>query len=231
MPNKLVITPGEAAALIPDGASILVGGFLGCGQARSIICALAKTKKKNFTLIGNDMGREVGPGGETYYGVSELIHNRQVRRVIATHVGMTPEVGQQANEGTLEIDLLPQGSLAEMIRAGGAGLGGVLTPVGVGTLVEDSRLTDRKLMVDGREYLLMKAIRADIALLGGYQCDTSGNIWYKGTMRNFNVPMATAAELVIAETEYLVEMGTIEPEHVMTPGILVDYIVEGGAVQ
>jgi len=118
-----------------------------------------------------------------------------------------------------------------MIRAGGAGLGGILTPVGVGTVVEESPLTDRKLSIDGRDYLLMKALKADVALLGGYKTDMAGNVWYKGTMRNFNVPMAGAAELVIVETEQLVNIGEIQPEDVMTMGILVDYIVEGGAAQ
>ncbi len=227
MPKKPIITAREAAALIPDGAMIMAGGFLACGQAHAIVEELVKSGKGNFTLIANDMGREVGPKGENHYGIAALIHNRQVRRIISTHVGMTPEVGQQANEGFLEVDLVPQGSLAEMIRAGGAGLGGVLTPVGVGTIVEQSPLVDRKITVDGKEYLLMKAIRADVALLGAYRVDMAGNAWYKGTMRNFNVPMATAADTVIAEAEHLVEVGEIEAENVMTPGILVDYIVKG----
>lgn len=227
MANKPILTAEEAAALIPDGAVIMAGGFLACGQAHSIVEELSKSSKGNFTLIANDMGRQTGPMGESYYGIAALIHNRQVRRIISTHVGMTPEVGQQANEGTLEVDLVPQGSLAEMIRAGGAGLGGILTPVGVGTIVENSPLAERKISIDNKEYLLMKALRADVALLGGYRVDKSGNVWYKGTMRNFNVPMATAADLVIAETEYLVETGEIEPENVMTPGILVNYIVKG----
>ena len=229
MPKKPVISAEEAAALIPSGATILVGGFLGCGQAHTVITELVKSGKSGFTLIGNDMSREIGPSGESYYGVAALIHNHQVRKVIATHVGMSPEVGQQANDGSLEVYLLPQGSLAEMIRAGGAGLGGILTPVGVGTVVENSPFVDRKITISGKEYLLMKALHADVALLGGYRTDTSGNIWYKGTMRNFNVPMATAADLVIAETEHLVQIGEIEPENVMTPGILVDYIVRGSA--
>lgn len=227
MAKKPIITAKEAAALVPDGAVIMAGGFLACGQAHAIVEELAKSGKGNFTLIANDMGRETGPNGEPFYGIASLIHNRQVKRVISTHVGMTPEVSQQANEGALEIDLVPQGSLAEMIRAGGAGLGGVLTPVGVGTIVENSPLAERKMTVGGKEYLLMKPIHADVALLGGYLVDRAGNVWYKGTMRNFNVPMATAADLVIAEAEYLVEVGEIEPENVMTPGILVDYIVKG----
>ena len=150
-----------------------------------------------------------------------------VKRVIATHVGMTPEVGQQHTEGTLEVNLIPQGTMAECIRAGGAGLGGVLTPVGIDTLVEESPLCLGRQTVEGKDYLLMKPIHADFALLGTYECDEFGNCWYKGTMRNFNVVMATAADTVIAECEHLVPVGTIAPENIHTYGMCVDYIVEG----
>ena len=135
MAKKPVITAKEAAAMIPDGATIMCGGFLACGQARAIVKELVARGTKDLTLIANDMARAVGPKGEEFFGIAELIHNHQVKRVIATHVGMTPEVGQQNTEGTLEVNLLPQGTLAECIRAGGAGLGGVLTPVGIDTLV------------------------------------------------------------------------------------------------
>ena len=136
MAKKPVITAKEAAAMIPNGATIMCGGFLACGQARAIVKELVALGTKDLTLIANDMGRAVGPKGEEFFGIAELIHNHQVKRVIATHVGMTPEVGQQNTEGTLEVNLLPQGTLAECVRAGGAGLGGVLTPVGIDTLVE-----------------------------------------------------------------------------------------------
>ena len=173
------------------------------------------------------MGRATGPSGEEFFGIAELIHNHQVKRVIATHVGMTPEVGQQHTEGTLEVNLIPQGTMAECIRAGGAGLGGVLTPVGIDTLVEESPLCLGRQTVEGKDYLLMKPIHADFALLGTYECDEFGNCWYKGTMRNFNVVMATAADTVIAECEHLVPVGTIAPENIHTYGMCVDYIVEG----
>lgn len=140
---------------------------------------------------------------------------------------MTPEVGQQNTEGTLEVNLLPQGTLAECIRAGGAGLGGVLTPVGIDTLVEDSPFCLGRQTIDGKDYLLMQPIHADFALLGAYKCDEFGNCWYKGTMRNFNVVMATAADTVIAECEYIVPVGDFEPENIHTYGMCVDYIVEG----
>ena len=227
MAKKPVITAKEAAAMIPEGATIMCGGFLACGQARAIVKELVASGKGGFTLIGNDMARAVGPKGEEFYGIAELIHNKQVKRVIATHVGMSPEVGEQSAAGTLEVNLIPQGTLAEMIRAGGAGLGGVLTPTGVDTLVEESPFCLGKQEINGKQYLLMAPIRADVALLGTYKCDEAGNCWYKGTMRNFNPVMATAADLVIAETEYVVPVGEIEPENIHTYGICVDYIVEG----
>ena len=227
MAKKPVITAKEAAAMIPEGATIMCGGFLACGQARAIVKELVASGKGGFTLIANDMARAVGPKGEEFYGIAELIHNKQVKRVISTHVGMTPEVGEQSAAGTLEVNLIPQGTLAEMIRAGGAGLGGVLTPTGVDTLVEESPFCLGKQEINGKKYLLMAPIRADIALLGTYKCDEAGNCWYKGTMRNFNPVMATAADLVIAETEYVVPVGEIEPENIHTYGICVDYIVEG----
>ena len=227
MAKKPVITAKEAAAMIPEGATIMCGGFLACGQARAIVKELVASGKGGFTLIANDMARAVGPMGEEFYGIAELIHNNQVKRVIATHVGMTPEVGEKNAAGELEVFLLPQGTLAECIRADGAGLGGVLTPTGVDTLVEDSPFCLGKQNINGKDYLLMAPIHADVALLGTYKCDESGNCWYKGTMRNFNTVMATAADLVIAETEYVVPVGEIEPENVHTPGICVNYIVEG----
>ena len=218
----------EAVALIPDGASIMVGGFMGCGNAHKIIDALSKSGKGNFTLICNDGSMPGGPLGEDYYGVAKLIHNGQVTHLIATHVGLNPEVAARMNDGSMKVDLIPQGSLAEMIRAGGAGLGGVLTPTGVGTIVEDSPFCLGKQTIDGRDYLLMKPIRADFALINGYLVDKFGNIWYKGTTRNFNIVMATAADVVIAEADNVVEIGDIQPENVVTSGAFVNYIVDGG---
>ena len=222
------VTVEEAVALIPDGATIMVGGFMGCGNAHKIIDALSKSGKGNFTLISNDGSMPGGPLGEDYYGIAKLIHNKQVKHLIATHVGLNPEVAQQMNEGTMKVDLIPQGSLAEMIRANGAGLGGVLTPTGVGTIVEDSPFCLGKQTIDGKEYLLMKPIRADFALINGHIVDKFGNVWYKGTTRNFNIVMATAADVVIAEADNVVEIGDIEPENVVTSGAFVNYIVDGG---
>ncbi|BDE89218.1 Acetate CoA-transferase subunit alpha [uncultured Flavonifractor sp.] len=223
-----IISVEEAVAMIPDGATIMFGGFLGCGSAHKIIDALSKSGKSGFTIIGNDCGMATGPDGDLY-GMAKLVHNKQVKRVIATHVGMTPDVAtQNMVDKTLEVNLIPQGSLAEMIRAGGAGLGGVLTPTGVGTIVEDSPLCLGKQTIDGKEYLLMKPLHADFALVNAYKIDKAGNMWYKGTTRNFNVVAATAADVVIAEADNLVEIGAIEPENVVTPGAYIKYIVDGG---
>ena len=219
----------EAVKLIPDGATVMFGGFMGCGNAHRFIDALSKSGVKDLTYIGNDGVCPGGPIGEEYYGAAKLIHNKQVSRMIASHVGLNPEVAQQSMvDGTLEVTLIPQGSLAEMIRAGGAGLGGVLTPTGVGTIIEESPLCLGKQTIEGKDYLLMKPLHADFAVIGGAKIDRYGNVWYKGSSQNFNIVMATAADVVIAEAEEIVEIGDIAPEDVRTPGIFVDYVVEGG---
>lgn len=220
----------KAVDMIPDGASIMVGGFMGCGNPHKIIDALSKSGKRNLKLICNDGAQPGGPMGEAFYGVAKLIHNHQISHLVATHVGLNPEVGQQMNAGSMKVDLIPQGSFAEMIRAGGAGLGGVLTPTGVGTIIEDYKDYVHSVQdIDGKKYLLMKPIRADFALISGYKVDKNGNVWYKGSTCNFGLVMATAAEKVIVEADNIVEVGEIEPENVRTSGIFVDYIVDGGA--
>ena len=219
----------DAVNLIPDGASVMFGGFMGCGNAHRVIDALSKCGVKDLTMIGNDASMPGGPLGEEQYGVAKLIHNHQVKKLITSHVGLNPDVATQSmQEGTLEVILVPQGSLVEMIRAGGSGLGGVLTPTGVGTIVEDNPLCLGKQVIDNRNFLLMAPIHADFAIISGYQVDKAGNVWYKGGTSNLNIVMATAADVVIAEAEQLVEIGDIAPENVRTPGLLVDYIVEGG---
>lgn len=221
----------RAAELVPAGATVMVGGFMGCGNPHGILRELAALGTGDLTIICNDASMPNGPDGEDHYGVAKLIHNRQVKKLIASHVGLNPEVAEQINDKTLEVVLIPQGSMVEMIRAGGAGLGGVLTPTGLGTIVEEAEHVHSIVNVDGRDYLLERPLRADVALLSGYRIDRKGNIWYKGTTRNFNQVMATAADHVIAEAEHLVEVGEIEAENVMTPGILVDYLAWGGASQ
>lgn len=219
----------EAVKLIPDGASVMFGGFMGCGSAHRFIDALSKSGVKDLTMICNDASMPGGPLGEEFYGVAKLIHNKQIKKLIATHVGLNPEVATQSMiDGTLEVILVPQGSLAEMIRAGGAGLGGVLTRAGVGTVVEENPLCLGKQNVNGRDYLLMAPVHADFAVIAGAKIDKAGNVWYRGTTSNFNIVMATAADTVIAEAEQIVEKGEIEPENVRTFGVFVDYVVEGG---
>ncbi len=218
----------EAIAQIPDGASIMFGGFMGCGSAHKVIDALSKSGKGNFTAICNDGSMAGGPLGEDYYAIAKLIHNGQIKHLIASHVGLNPEVAARMNDGSMKVDLIPQGSLAEMIRAGGAGLGGVLTPTGVATLVEESDFCHGKQEVDGKEYLLMRPLHADVSIICGRKIDKAGNVWYRGTTANFNLPMATAADLVIAEADEVVEVGTFEPENVHTYGVFVDYVVDGG---
>lgn len=223
------IVMGETLGLIRDGMTVMVGGFMGCGNAHGIIEELANSGVKNLTLISNDASMPNGPDGGEYYGIAKLIHNRQAKKLIATHVGLNPEVAEQMNAGTLEVSLVPQGSMVEMIRAGGAGLGGILTPTGLGTIVEESEFTHSSMEIDGKQYLTQRPLRADVAIISGHKVDYAGNVWYKGTTRNFNQVMATAADCVIVEADHLVKNGVIEPENVMTPGILVDYIVKGGA--
>ena len=219
----------EAVKLIPDGATVMFGGFMGCGSAHKFIDALSKSGVKDLTMICNDGSMPGGPLGEDYYGVAKLIHNKQVKKLITSHVGLNPEVAQQnMQDGSLEVVLVPQGSLAEMIRAGGAGLGGVLTPTGVGTVVEESPLCLGKQTIHDKDYLLMAPLHADFAVISGYKIDKAGNVWYKGTTMNHSIVMATAADTVIAEAEQVVEVGAIAPEDVRTPGVFVDYVVEGG---
>ncbi len=219
----------EAVKLIPDGATVMFGGFMGCGNAHRFVDALSKSGVKDLTMICNDASFAGGPMGEEFYGVAKLVHNHQIKKLIATHVGLNPEVATQSmQEGTLEVVLLPQGSFAEMIRAHGAGLGGVLTPTGVGTIIEDSPYCLGKQNIQGRDYLLMAPLKADFAVIAGAKIDKAGNVWYKGDTSNFNIVMATAGATVIAEAEEIVELGDIAPEDVRTPGVFVDYVVEGG---
>ncbi|MDR0653446.1 MAG: CoA transferase subunit A [Synergistaceae bacterium] len=222
-----IITNKQAAEMIPAGARIMIGGFMGCGNPHGILAELAELMTRELTVIANDASKPDGPDGSGYYGIAKLIHNKQVKKLIASHVGSNPEVAQQLNDGTLEVELIPQGSLAEMIRAGGMGLGGILTPTGLGTVVEEAGHVHSVVDVDGRKFLLERPVRADYALIGAHTADRAGNLWYKGTTRNFCEVMAMAADTVLAEVERVVEIGEIVPENVVTPGILVDYLCRG----
>jgi len=208
------ISISEAAAMIKDGSTIMIGGFLGAGSANKIIEEMVKQGKKDLTVICNDTSY-------VEFGSGYLVANNCVKKVIASHIGTNPVTGEKMISGEMEVQLIPQGTLAEQIRCGGAGIGGFLTTTGLGTIVEEGK---QKLTVDGKEYLLEKPIRADVALLGASVCDKFGNLVYRGTSQNFNPLMATAADLVIAEVKEEVE--EIAPENVKTPYLFVDYIVK-----
>lgn len=215
--NK-VISFEEAVNYIEDGMTIMVGGFLGCGNPHRLIDGLVEKGTKDLTLICND-------SSFPDIGVGKLVVNKQIKKLIASHIGTNRETGKQMNSGEMEVDLIPQGTLAEQVRAGGTGLGGFLTPVGIGTVIEEGK---EKMEIDGKSYLLELPIRADLALIAGESVDKFGNIVYFGATRNFNQLMAPAADLVIVEAEEVLEVGDIDPNDVDTPGIFVDYIVNGG---
>lgn len=219
-----IISIEEAIDHIKDGMTVMIGGFLSCGTPIKIVDALAKKGVKDLTIIANDTGF----AADTDFakaGIGTLVVNKQVKKLIASHVGTNRETGNQMNSGEMEVNLVPQGTLAEQIRAGGAGLGGFLTPTGLGTVIEEGK---RKIEVDGEEYLLELPLKADVALVLGHTVDKAGNIVYNGATRNFNTLIATAADLVIVEAENIVEVGEIDQNHVVTPGLFVDYIVDGG---
>lgn len=198
-----------------DGMTIMFGGFMGVGTPAGLVDALLRSGVERLTLIGNDTAFP-----ET--GVGPLVVSGQVERVIVSHIGTNPETGRRMLAGEIAVELVPQGTLIERIRCGGAGLGGVLTPTGVGTSVEAGK---SKHVVDGREYLIELPLRADLALIGARRADRSGNLVYERAARNFNPVIAFAADRVIAEVDELVELGAIDPDHVMTPGALVDHIL------
>jgi len=197
-----------------DGMSIMVGGFMAVGTPELLIDEIVRLNIKDLTIICND-------AGFVDLGVGKLIANNQVKKLIASHIGLNPEAGRLMSEGLMECDLVPQGTLAEQIRAGGAGLGGFLTPTGLGTIVEDGK---QLITVNKKDYLLELPLRADLALLYGTTVDKYGNTNYTKTTRNFNPVMATATDKVIVQARHMVE--SIDPDNVMTPHIFVDYVVK-----
>ena len=207
----------QAGGIVKDGMTVMIGGFMCNGTPEILIDALIAKGTTGLTVIAND-------AGTSDTGIGKLIAAGAVRKLIATHIGLNPLAGQLMNAGKLEVLLVPQGTLIEQIRAGGAGLGGVLTPTGFGTeVVQGKRIVN----INGKDFLLEEPIRADVALIRGSVVDESGNIFYKGTTRNFNPVMATAADIVIAAAEEIVQPGEICPENIVTPGIFVDYITGG----
>lgn len=206
----------EALVNIEDGMEIMIGGFMAIGTPENIIDGIVDKEIKDLTVIANDTA-------EPDEGIGKLIVNRQIKKVVATHIGLNPETGKQMNNEEIEVELIPQGTLAEQIRAAGAGLGGFLTPTGIGTVVEEGK---EKKTINGKDYLLELPITADVALIKAWKADKKGNLVYRKSARNFNPVMATAADLVIVEVENLVEIGEIDPDDVMTPAAFVDIMVE-----
>ena len=211
-----VVKIDEIKDELKDGQSIMFGGFLECGGPDQLIDVLHEIDIKDITLIANDTGFPEKSLGS-------LIVEKRVKKVIASHVGTNPQTGNQMNNEEIDVELVPQGTLAERIRSKGAGLGGILTPTGVGTVVEDDK---EKIEVDGQDYLLEKPLGADVALVKAWKADESGNLIYRYSARNFNPLIAMAADLVIVEAEEIVPAGELEPNEVMTPGIFVDHVVD-----
>lgn len=205
----------EAVALIPDGAVLMIGGFMGVGSPHKLIDELVRQGKKDLTVIANDTARKG-------VDIGKLIAAGAVKKLVASHIGLNPETQQQMIEGKLDVELVPQGTLAERIRSGGVGLGGVLTPTGVGTVVADGKQT---LEIDGATYLVEKPLKADFALVAAWRADYYGNLQYELTARNFNPAMALAAATVIAEANEIVPVGMIPPDQVETVAVIVDHLV------
>src|SRR5262245_55208190 len=215
--NKVVSSAEEAVALVPDGATILMGGFGLCGIPENLIKALHAKGTKGLTVISNNAGVDD-------FGIGVLLKSRQVRKMISTYVGENKEFERQFLTGEIEVELVPQGTFSERIRAGGAGIGGFFTPTAYGTIVAEGKETR---VIDGKPYVLEEPLRADFAFVRAWKGDRIGNLVYRRTARNFNPVMATAANVTIAEVEHLVEPGEIDPDHVVTPGIFVKHVVRG----
>jgi acetate CoA/acetoacetate CoA-transferase alpha subunit len=209
------IRAANAVEAIPQGSTLMIGGFMGVGSPVRLIDELVRQGKGDLTIIANDTAR---PG----VAIGKLIVARLVRKIITSHIGTNPETQRQMLAGELEVELVPQGTLAERIRAGGHGLGGVLTPTGVGTTVEQGK---RTLEIDGRIFLLEKPLRAEFALVNARRADHIGNLAYAMTARNFNPLIAMAADVVFAESQEIVPVGVLAPDDVMTPAVLVDFLI------
>src|SRR3984957_11036449 len=212
------VSAEEAVAMIPNGASVMVGGFMGVGTPERLLDELVRQRRSGLSIICND---PAVPGK----GVGKLFDAALVSSLIGSHIGLNPKVQQQMMANKIAVDLIPQGTLAERIRAGGSGLGGVLTPTGVGTTVSEGK---RQIEINGKQFLLETALRAEFALIHAFLADYSGNLSYALTARNFNPIMAMAAETVIVTAEHIVPVGVIAPDHVMTPAPLVDYLIANG---
>jgi 3-oxoacid CoA-transferase subunit A len=215
--NKVISGAREAVERIPDGAVILMGGFGLCGIPENLIAALREKGTRDLIVVSNNAGVDD-------FGIGILLQTRQVKKMVSTYVGENDTFERQFISGELEVELVPQGTFAERLRAGGAGIPAFYTPTGVGTPVAEGKEVRT---FDGREYLLERAIRGDFAFVKAWKGDRSGNLIYRKTARNFNPMIATAADYTIAEVEHLVEPGDLDPDAVVTPGIYVDAIFQG----
>lgn len=215
--NKVYASPLEVIQDIPDGATLAVGGFGLCGIPENLIAALVKRGVKNLTVISNNAGVDD-------FGLGLLLRTRQIKKMISTYVGENKTFEQQFLDGSLEVELVPQGTFAERLRAAGAGIPAFFTPTGVGTVVAEGKETR---VFGGREYVMERALKADFALVKAYRADRSGNLIYAKTARNFNPVIATCAPITIAEVEEIVDVGQIDPDHVHTPGIFVQRLIRG----
>lgn len=214
---KKLISLDEAAKLIKSDSTLMIGGFLKCGAPKKIIDKMLDLGITNLTLIANDTSFPDNEKGK-------LVVNKRLKKAIVSHIGTNPETGRQMNSGELDVQLVPQGTLAEIIRAGGAGLGGILTPTGVGTIVEEGK---QVVEIDNKKFIIEKSLRADVAIVYGTKVDSHGNIAFFGSTRNFNAIMPMAADLVIVEADEIID-GCLDPNEIVVPGIFVDYIVKGG---
>ncbi|MEG0531701.1 MULTISPECIES: acetate CoA-transferase subunit alpha [Citrobacter] len=214
MKTKL-LTLQDATHFFRDGMTIMVGGFMGVGTPPRLVEALLESGVRDLTLIANDTAF-------VDTGIGPLIVNGRVSKVIASHIGTNPETGRRMIAGEMEVQLVPQGTLIEQIRCGGAGLGGFLTPTGVGTIVEDGKQT---LTLDGKTWLLERPLRADLALIRAHRADMLGNLTYQLSARNFNPLIALAADLTLVEPDEMVEIGELLPDQIITPGAVIDHII------
>jgi acetate CoA/acetoacetate CoA-transferase alpha subunit len=212
------VSAEEAVAMIPNGATVMVGGFMGVGTPERLLDELVRQRKSQLAIIANDAAV---PGR----GLGKLFDASLVASLTASHIGLNPEVQKQMMANRIAVDLVPQGTLVERIRSGGAGLGGVLTPTGAGTVVAEGK---QRIEVNGKHYLLETALRSQYALIHAFLADYLGNLSYALTARNFNPVMAMAADTVIVTAEHIVPVGVIAPDHVMTPAPLVDYLIANG---
>lgn len=211
-----IISVTNISQFLQDGMTISIGGFMGCGNAHNIIEEILKTNVKNLTLVATDTARDG-------YGIGKLIDDKRVTKLYASHIGTNKETQKQVIEGFIDLELVPQGTLAERIRSAAAGLGGVLTQTGLGTEIQDGK---ELINVDGKDYILEKPIHIDLAFIKAYKADVAGNLIYNGATRNFNVPMAGAAKVTIAEVEEIVKNGELDPNFIHTPFVYINHIIK-----